>query len=472
MYKDSIFFTFRFCISENNPQQDCRHLLLTTDTGMKFLGMLPSWVVFFGAKRGESMVDKTILTNGIRVLTEQIPQANSVSIGVWILNGSRHEKEQQAGISHFIEHMLFKGSSTCSSLDISKRVDALGGPLNGFTGREYSCLHLRTLPTNLKLAIPLLAELLLHSTYEPDEVEKERRVILQEIERLDHSPDEKIHDLFSQTFWPDSSLGRPVLGSAETVNRISRDELIAFAQERYINSSLIISVAGNIEHRQVLDMVDQAFSSVTALCLLTEQAEPLPVRAVRLDGAAVGQAQICLGTQALAQSHPNRFAGMLLNAVLGGGMSSRLFQSLREQRGLVYCAYSYLNSHSDSGSMVSYATTSTAHVSEVVALVLAQLDQLRREAVSAEELASVRERLQDRLEMSLDSTYSRMERMALSEIYQGEYIPVRMVMRELAKVSPDNLQKLANYLMSNDSLCLCVIGDVDDQAEKLQNISF
>lgn len=418
------------------------------------------------------MVEKSILPNGIRVLTENIPQAHSVSIGIWVVNGSRHESLEQAGISHFVEHMLFKGSANCSTLDISKKVDALGGPLNGFTGREYSCLHLRTLPEKLSLAINLMAELLLKTCYDPDEVEKERRVILQEIERLNASPDEKVHDLFSQTFWPDNALGRPVLGTVESVQKITRDALVHFTRERYINSSLIISIAGNVGHGQVLEHVITAFAPVSALCPLTEQAEPLPVKAVRLEPLVGTQAHICLGTEALSQSHPNRFAGMLLNAVLGGGMSSRLFQSLREENGLVYATYSYLNSHSDSGAMVSYATTSATQAGEVVALILEQLDHLRHHAVSAEELDAVRQRLQDRLKMSLDSTYSRMERMALSEIFQGEYVSVRSVMRELAKVTPDNLCKLAHYLMSNDSLCLCIIGDVDDQAEKLQNISF
>ena len=418
------------------------------------------------------MVEKSILANGIRVLTEHIPQAHSVSIGIWVLNGSRHECIKQAGISHFVEHMLFKGSANCSTLDVSKKADALGGPLNGFTGREYSCLHLKTLPQKVLPAIHLLSELLLKTCYNRDEVEKERRVILQEIERLNASPDEKIHDVFSQTFWPDSAIGRPVLGTTESVKRITRDELVQFTLERYVNSSLIVSVAGNVEHVDILDYVAESFSSVAALCPLTEEAEPLPVKAVCLVPFPGSQSHLCIGTQSLPQSHPNRFAAMLLNAVLGGGMSSRLFQNLREQTALVYTTYSYLNAHSDSAAMVSYATTNAGQTSDVAHLILEQLDQLRHHEVAMEELDAVRERLQDRLTMALDSTYSRMERMALSEIYQGSYISVSQVVRELAKVTPDNLCKLAHYLFSNDSLCLCAIGNVDDQTEKLQNISF
>lgn len=417
------------------------------------------------------MIEKSILDNGIRVVTEQMPEAHSVSVGAWIVNGSRHESSDIAGISHFVEHMLFKGTTSLSSLDISKKVDAIGGPLNGFTGREYSCLHLRTLPEKLTSAIPLLADLLLNSNYDPDEMEKERKVIVQEIQRLEDAPDEKIHDLFTQAFWPENSLGRSVLGSMESVNSIHRDQLVGFARERYINSSLILCVAGPVSHDQVLTLVAENFSRVAAQCLLLEQAEPIPTKAVKIQPSSMGQAHICLGTQALSQQHPNRFAGMLLNAVLGGGMSSRLFQNLREKNGLVYCAYSYLNCHSDSGAMVSYASAPRSQAGYVVDMILAELRALRDETISDDELQVVRERLMGRLKMSLDSTYSRMERMALGEIYQGEYVSVRTVMRELSKVTPDNLQKLAHYLMSNDSLCLCVIGDVDDQTEKLQNIS-
>lgn len=303
------------------------------------------------------MVEKSILDNGIRVVTEHIAEAHSVSIGAWIVNGSRHETAESLGISHFIEHMLFKGTSTLSALDISKRVDAIGGPLNGFTGREYSCLHLRTLPEQLSSAIPLLADLLLDSTFDADEIEKERKVILQEIQRLQDTPDERIHDLFSQAFWPDNSLGQPVLGTLESVANLQREQIVRFAQERYINSSLILCVAGPVSHEQVLDLIGNYFDRVAAQCLLLEQAEPVPVQAIKVQYSTLGQAHVCLGTQALSQQHPNRFAGMLLNAVLGGGMSSRLFQNLREENGLAYCTYSYLNCHSDSGAMVAYAST-------------------------------------------------------------------------------------------------------------------
>ncbi|MCD6527647.1 MAG: insulinase family protein [Desulfuromonas sp.] len=417
------------------------------------------------------MVEKSILDNGIRVVTEQMAEAHSVSVGAWIVNGSRHESPELSGISHFIEHMLFKGTTSLSSLDISKKVDAIGGPLNGFTGREYSCLHLRTLPEKLTSAIPLLADLLLNSCYDVDEMDKERKVIVQEIQRLHDAPDEMIHDLFTQVFWPDNALGRSVLGTVDSVSSLQRDQLVGFAQERYVNSSLILCVAGPVSHDQVLTLVAENFNRVAAQCLLLEQAEPIPTKAVHIQPSTLGQAHICLGTPALSQQHPNRFSGMLLNAVLGGGMSSRLFQNLREKNGLVYCAYSYLNCHSDSGAMVSYASTSPAQVSYVVEMILTELRALRDMPIGEEELQVVRERLIGRLKMSLDSTYSRMERMALGEIYQGQYVSVRTVMRELSKVSPDNLQKLAHYLMSNESLCLCVIGDVDDQTEKLQNIS-
>ncbi|MEJ2700507.1 MAG: pitrilysin family protein, partial [Desulfuromonadales bacterium] len=290
------------------------------------------------------MVQKSVLENGIRVITEKIPTAHSVTIGFWVENGSRHETFADSGISHFLEHMLFKGTENRNAVEIAKEIDSVGGVLNGFTSREYSCYYAKVLARKLSLAIDLISDIVLNSVFELDEIEKERRVILQEIYMLEDTPDDYIHDLFSQTFWQNHPLGRPILGTRDTVGEISREALFDLLKRRYCGKNILICAAGDLEHQEISDRIGEAFRSVGPG---TKSEDFAPVefrRSVNVLEKDLEQVHLCLGTRALPQNHPNRFESYLLNAILGGSMSSRLFQKIREELGLAYSIYSYLSS--------------------------------------------------------------------------------------------------------------------------------
>lgn len=403
-------------------------------------------------------VQKSVLENGIRVVTEQIPQAHSVSIGFWVENGSRHETPAQNGISHFIEHMLFKGTEKRNALDIAKEIDSVGGVLNGFTSREYSCYYAKVLARKLPMAIDLLSDIVLHSVFDPEEMEKERRVILQEIHMLEDTPDDYVHDLFSQAFWRNHPLGYPVLGTQSTVGGLTRENLISFMTERYCGSKILICAAGDLDHQEIVDRIAAAFSGVKRGNLLPSFAEIEFQRGVSVDEKDLEQVHLCLGTRALPQDHPNRFESYLLNSILGGSMSSRLFQKIREERGLAYSIYSYLNCHSDSGALVVYSGTSPRDAAEVVTLMLQELKRLKSEPVGEDELHAAKEQLKGNLLMSMESTDNRMTRIAKNEIYLGRHLSLKEVMTGINQVTRDEIRRLAGFILRDDYLNLQVVG--------------
>jgi predicted Zn-dependent peptidase len=406
------------------------------------------------------MVHKSILDNGIRVVTEKIPSAHSVTIGFWVENGSRHEAISQNGVSHFIEHMLFKGTDRRSAQTIAAEIDSVGGVLNAFTSREYSCYYAKVLAKRLPLAVDLLSDIVLHSVFDLDEIEKERRVILQEIHMVEDTPDDHVHDLFCQTFWENHPLGLSILGTGETVGGVSRENLISFMAERYCGNNILICAAGDLEHDRIVEYIEEAFRRVSPgerspLCSLPEYHRRLNIAEKDLE-----QVHICLGTRALPQNHPNRFASYLLNAILGGSMSSRLFQIVREEKGLAYSIYSYLNCHSDAGALVISSGTSPDVAPEVVGLLLKELRRFRTEEVAEEELHSAKEQLKGNLLLSLESTDNRMTRLAKNEIYLGRNFSVKEVLRAIDQVSSEGIQKLAEFIFQDDYLNLQLVGKV------------
>lgn len=406
------------------------------------------------------MIQKSILDNGIRVITERMAGAHSVTVGFWVENGSRHEQEAQNGISHFIEHMLFKGTRRRSALAIAKEIDSVGGVLNAFTSREFSCYYAKVLAKKLPLAIDLLSDIVLHSIFDLDEIEKERRVLLQEIHMLEDTPDDLVHDLFSQTFWTDHPLGRSIIGTAESVGEITRHGLLEFMAERYCGNNILICAAGELDHEDIVATISQTFQQVAAgsrqpLCSLPEYQRRISTVERNLE-----QAHICLGSRALPQNHPNRFESYLLNAILGGSMSSRLFQKIREEQGLAYSIYSYLNCHSDAGALVIYAGTSPEDAPYVTGIMLKELGRFKNEAVSGDELHAAREQLKGQLLLSMESTDNRMTRLAKNEIYLGRNPAIKEVLAGFDRVTPADIQKLAGFILRDDYLTLQVMGRV------------
>lgn len=406
------------------------------------------------------MVEKSTLDNGIRVVTERMPGVHSVTLGVWVANGSRHERSVENGISHFIEHMLFKGTARRSAQSIAKEIDSVGGVLNGFTAREYSCYYAKVLADKLPLAIDLLADIVLHSSFQLDEMEKERRVLLQEISMVEDSPDDQVHDLFSQTFWAGHPLGLSILGTRETVGALGRGDLLDFLGRRYCGRNILISAAGQLDHRQLVDAVHAAFCSVPGGSLPTPDAPPVYQRRINIVEKDLEQVHVCLGTQALPQNHPQRFAAYALNAILGSSMSSRLFQTVREERGLVYSIYSYLNCHSDAGALVVYAGASPEDTFEVIGLMLKELNRLRVELVSEEELSAAKEQLKGHLLLSLESTDNHMTRIAKNEIYLGRNLALQEVLDSFDAIDRADVRRLAEFIFQDGSLNLQLVGKV------------
>lgn len=404
------------------------------------------------------MLEKSTLDNGIRVVTERMPGLHSVSVGFWVQNGSRHEDASLNGISHFIEHMLFKGTTSRSSLQIAKEIDSVGGVLNAFTDREFSCYYAKVLGDKLPQAISLLSDLVLNSTFDKKEVEKERRVILQEISMVEDTPDDQVHDLFSESIWHSHPLGRPVLGKVGTVGRITREDLLGMLQSRYLGHNILIVAAGNLQHQYIVDRIEQAFSAVAAgtpdtLCTLPDYRPGVRVMAKDLE-----QTHFCLGCKALPQNHDDRFVLHLLNCILGGSMSSRLFQEVREERGLAYSIYSYLSAHSDAGSLIVYGGTRPDKLTETIRLVLEQFSLLKKGYIGSEELHMAREQMKGTLLLSLESSDNRMTRLARNEIFLGRQPDIDEIIAEIDRVTVESLQRVAAQLLADDSLNLQVIG--------------
>lgn len=409
------------------------------------------------------MITSTVLSNGIRIITHHIQHMHTVSIGIWVANGTRHESHENNGVAHFIEHLLFKGTRRRTARQISLEIDSMGGILNAFTSHEYVCYYAKVLSKFMPRATDLLSDIFLHSTFPAEELERERNVILQEIKMRDDSPDEFIHDSYHQNFWDGHPLGFSILGSEETVSGLSRDDIISYKQSRYRPEDIIITAAGNVNHDELVSLVEAAFTPLSSAWVPDNH--PFVShngKRMHLCERDLEQTLICLGTRALSQSHADRFSLFLLNTILGGGMSSRLFQEVREKKGLAYSVYSYVISHADSGSLVVYAGTEQKQCREVIDIALSEMARLKLEAVPQDELDSAREQLKGKLLMSLESSDSLMTRLAKNEIYLQRHQPVEEILEEFDAVTCDDVQRLAIELFDGTCLNLEVMGKTKD----------
>ncbi|HWP34143.1 MAG TPA: pitrilysin family protein [Thermodesulfobacteriota bacterium] len=406
------------------------------------------------------MYRKTVLPNGLRIVTEVVPHVQSVTVGLWALIGSRDEPPTQNGIAHFVEHMLFKGTRTRDALAISKAIDSVGGVLNAFTTREHTCIYAKVRPQHTELAIDVLSDAFLHSTFEPEELEKERKVILQEISMVEDTPDDWVHDLFSQSFWPDHPLGRPIQGTAEVLEALTRDDLIRHFERYFCPEGLVIAAAGALDHDEIVRLVERYFVLERTAPRPAPQPAPRPVKNVTIRRKNLEQVHLCLGTVGIPQTHPLREAGYLLNAILGGGMSSRLFQEIREKRGLAYSVYSFLTTYANAGQFGVYAGTGPENVAQVIELILTELRAVKENSVTAAELESAKEQLKGSFLLSLESTDARMDRLAKNEIYYGRHFDVAEVVAEIDRVTLDDLHALAAEILGADTLSLAVLGRV------------
>ena len=408
-------------------------------------------------------VERTELPGGLRVLTETMPGVLSATLGIWVDVGSRDETPAVAGSSHFLEHLLFKGTTTRSALEIATAMDAVGGEMNAFTAKEHTCFYANVLASDLPLAVGLLADLVTDATNTAADLESERTVVLEEIAMRDDEPADAVHDLFSETLFGDTPLGRSVLGTVESIEELTRDDVDGWYRQRYAMPRMVVTAAGRVDHQQVLDLVTAAFGNrlsgdgEPAPLRLGEPGADRPARSSGLIARRTEQTHLLLGTPGLARLDERRYAAAVLDAAVGGGMSSRLFQEIREKRGLVYSVGSALTHYAGSGAFSVYAGCSKKRVPEVLRLIRAGLDGVAAEGLTGEEVARARGQLKGGMVLGLEDTGSRMSRLGKSELSYGEYLPVREVLRRLDAVDEQQVREVAAELFGRPT-CLAVVG--------------
>ena len=320
-------------------------------------------------------------------------QVRSISIGVWLTRGSRHETAQQGGIAHFVEHMLFKGTGTRTAEDIAQQIDSIGGQLDAFTAKEYASYYIKVLDEHLPLAIDILSDIVRNPAFSPDDIEREKKVVVEEIKMVEDTPDDLVHELFTQGFWENHPLGRPILGTRETVESFNATSLRKYFRSAYTARNLIVSAVGNLEHQHVLDLVAEKFGTLSAPSEEVSEDAPRVVPKILIRTKDLEQSHLCLGASSYPQNHDDRYASYVLNTLLGGSMSSRLFQNVREKRGLAYAVFSGLSAYRDAGSFTIYAGCSNEAVGEVVDLVVEELRGVKNAAVPPSELQRSKDHL-------------------------------------------------------------------------------
>jgi len=405
----------------------------------------------------------TTLPNGLLVLTERMPHLRSVAMGVWIDCGSRDESPEVNGISHFIEHMVFKGTTTRSASQFAREVDAIGGNLDAFTGKETIGFTLKVLDENVATALDLLTDLVLHPTFSPEDIAKEQGVILEEIKMDEDNPDYLVHELFTQNFWPDDALGRPILGTSKSVSSFSQKILLDEYARRFTPTNMVFTAAGNLDHDDFVEQVAAAFTSLSASSSerIARHNPPQTHPHITIKNKkSLEQVQFCLAVAAPAVADPSRYTAYLLNSILGGGMSSRLFQSIREDRGLAYSIYSELNPFRDTGTLAVYAGCSADNTREVLSLTLAEFTRIKNELVTEEELDRAKNQIKGNMVLGLETSGSRMSSLARQQMYWGRFFSLDEITAEIDRVTPEDIQRLAQDLLQPAKLAITLLGNL------------
>ena len=408
------------------------------------------------------MIQVAELANGIKVLMENIPHVRSVAIGVWVDIGSRDESNELAGISHFIEHLMFKGTENRTAKDIAEELDAVGGQLNAFTTKEYTCYYARVLDEHIMLGIDLLGDMLLNSRFDQGDIDRERNVIIEEIKMYEDDPDELVHDIIAGTIWGSHPLGRPISGDENTVQSISREQILSFYHKYYCSGNMVISVSGNFDGQKVMDGLNVNFGKLTGPKKQRLYTIPEPARQVVCRVKDNEQVHICLGTQGLALDHEQIYVLQIINTILGGGLSSRLFQEIREERGLVYSIYSYHSSYHDSGLFCIYTGLSKQNVRPALELIIKEIDNIQSNGVPAAELQRVKEQLKGNLLLSLESISTRMSRLGKSQLYLDKVTSPDEIVSRIMSVSEDDIKDLARNCLKPENFCMASVGPWDD----------
>ncbi len=404
------------------------------------------------------MFHKTVLDNGVRIISEELDYLRSVSLGIWVDAGSRDEHEAENGVSHFIEHMVFKGTRHRSSLQIAKELDAIGGLANAFTGKENTCFHARVLGRHFEQLADIFGDIFLNSVFDPHDMDRERQVILQEISMVEDTPDDNIHVLFHQFFWKDHPVGMSILGTAKTVPRLTRENILAYIKQFYIPEKIIVAAAGNIDHQSLVSRFKPILESLPGGNLSPERTAPCPNAGVSVHYKDMEQVHICLGGEAPSLTSENRFESAILNTILGGNMSSRLFQEIRENRGLAYSVYSFLSSYIDTGLLGVYVATDSKNVGPVLDTIQREIRKISMGDVSGQDLAAAKEHLIGAILLSSESADGRMMRIAKNELNFERYVSYDELVSCLEKVTVDRVIDASNRIFQDGRVSLTTLG--------------
>jgi predicted Zn-dependent peptidase len=407
------------------------------------------------------MIVRDVLDNGIRLVTESMGHVRSVSLGVWLSRGSRHETDEDSGIAHFVEHMLFKGTASRTAEAIAQAVDSIGGQLDAFTAKEYASYYVKVLDEHLPIAVDILSDIVLRPAFHEIDIDREKKVILEEIKMVEDTPDDLVHEIFTQAFWAGHPLGRPILGTKESVEGLSQGRLRDYFQGAYAAENVIISAAGNLEHSHLRAALEEAFGSMPAKARNTAEAPPSVVPKVVIRNKELEQSHVCLGTPSYPQNHGDRYASYVMNTMLGGSMSSRLFQNIREKRGLAYSVFSGINAYRDAGYFTVYAGCANEAVSEVIDLVVEEMKGIKQTCVPDSELRRAKDHLKGSVMLGLENTSSRMSHLARQEIYFDKQFSLDETLEGIERVSPDDVRRVAGELFANGSLAATVLGNVN-----------
>ena len=404
---------------------------------------------------------RSVLPNGIRVITERMPHVRSVAVGVWVETGSRREPESRGGMSHLIEHLVFKGTATRSAEEIARTMDSVGGQMDAFTTKEHTCFYVQVLDEHLPLAVDLLTDILLHPKFDGDELEREKSVVLQEIKMVEDTPDDIVHDIFAAQVWEAHPLGRPILGTRELVTGFGRDLIAEHFTEEYVPPKVIIAVAGNVTHDRVVELFSAGFEGFSRAPLERPDAPPPFTPGVNIEHKQLEQVHVVMGFPGLRQSDPRRYAAFLLNDVIAGSMSSRLFQEVRERQGLVYAIHSGVQAYLDTGVLYLYAATDPGNFAKVLKSVLKELRDLKKDGITIDELKRAKDHLKGSLMLSLESTSSRMNRLAKHEMHLNSFLTMDDMIGAIEGVQHEQVQALVSEVLDEDRLALTTLGPLD-----------
>jgi predicted Zn-dependent peptidase len=407
-------------------------------------------------------ITKHTLPNGLVVITETMPHVRSVSIGLWVRNGSRREVPEENGLAHFIEHMVFKGTERRSAEAIAREMDSVGGMLDAFTSKEQICFNAKVLDEHLPIAFDVIADLVLRPNFDPEDLKKEQQVILEEIKMDLDNPEYLLHEIFTRGFWPEHALGRPILGTPETVKNFSRNTLKSRFASWFAPDHLVITAAGNITHQQVLDLVEKEFGHLQPSGEQPPHVAPRTSAPIHLEKKRdLEQVHLCVGVPSVPLGHEDRFGIAVLNNLLGGGMSSRLFQNIREKRGLAYAVFSELTPYSDAGMLTVYAGSAKETVGQVLDLIVSELGDLKKSPVSEEELLRSKNHLKGSLMLSLESTSARMSNLARQELYFRRFYSLDEILASIEVVTAKQLQSLAQQYFRAEDIAVTVLGNLN-----------